>query len=119
MTRNVLRACIGCIALSCVLHADPLWVGTYNGPYDDYDEVHAIGADDSGNVIVSGRSGLSEDDDEFVTIKYRPDGSTAWLRSFNPGSGLDGATALAVDRTGNVIATGYVGGPSSQHGDWV
>ncbi|MBM3323135.1 hypothetical protein FJY69_06635, partial [candidate division WOR-3 bacterium] len=44
---------------------------------------------------------------------------TAWLRSFNPGSGLDGATALAVDRTGNVIATGYVGGPSSQHGDWV
>jgi hypothetical protein len=75
--------------------------------------------DDSGNVIVSGRSAVSSSDDEFVTIKYRPDGDTAWLRRFNPGSGLDGATALAVDRSGNVIVTGYLGGPTSQYGDWV
>lgn len=107
------------LAMLSLASADPLWVGTYNGPYDDYDEVHAIGVDDSGNVIVSGRSGLSEDDDEFVTIKYRPDGSTAWLRRFNPGSGLDGATALAVDRSGNVVVTGYLGGRTSQYGDWV
>ncbi|MEO0079345.1 MAG: SBBP repeat-containing protein, partial [candidate division WOR-3 bacterium] len=107
-----------CLVISPVI-ADPLWVRTYNGPYDDFDEVHAIGVDDSGNVIVSGRSGLSRYDDEFVTIKYRPNGDTAWLRHFNPGSGLDGATALAVDRTGNVIVTGYLGGSTSEYGDWV
>jgi len=119
MTRNVLRACIGCIALSCVLHADPLWSGTYNGPYNSYDEVHAIGTDDSGNVIVSGFSELGQYDAEFVTIKYHPNGDTTWLRHFNPGSGLDGATALAVDRSGNIVVTGYLGGPSSEYGDWV
>ncbi|MBM3330580.1 hypothetical protein FJY68_01855 [candidate division WOR-3 bacterium] len=118
MTWNVLRACIGCVALSCVLHADPLWSGTYNGPYNSYDEVYAIGVDDSGNVIVSGFSELSANDAEFVTIKYKPSGDTAWLRHFNPGSGCDGGTALAVDRSGNVIITGYLGSSTSQYGEW-
>ncbi len=99
--------------------ADPLWVRTYNGPFDDYDELRAIGVDDSGNVIVSGKSCASDNDDEFVTIKYRPNGDTVWLRRFNPGSGLDGATALAVDRSGNIIVTGYQGDASSEFGDWV
>ncbi|MEO0081994.1 MAG: SBBP repeat-containing protein [candidate division WOR-3 bacterium] len=105
--------------LGWLAFADPLWVRTYNGPYNDFDEIHAIGVDDSGNVIVSGFSGLSRYDDEFVTIKYRPNGDTAWLRHFNPGSGLDGATALAVDRAGNIIVTGYLGGSTSEYGDWV
>lgn len=98
--------------------ADPLWVRTYNGPFDYYDEVHALGVDDSGNAVASGQSYVTADDEEFVTIKYLPDGDTAWLRRFNPGSGLDGATALAVDRSGNVIVTGYIGDRSSEYGDW-
>lgn len=110
------------LATSCLLvfaWADPLWVRTYNGPYNYFDEARAIGVDDSGNVIVSGHSGVSRDDAEFVTIKYRPNGDTAWLRHFNPGSGRDGATALAVDRSGNIIITGYLGDPTSEYGDWV
>ncbi|MBN2465517.1 SBBP repeat-containing protein [candidate division WOR-3 bacterium] len=98
--------------------ADPLWFRAYNGPDSAYDEVHAIGIDDSGNVIVSGYSTVADDDDEFVTIKYHPDGEMVWLRRFNPGAGLDGATALAVDRSGNVVVTGYLGGTTSQYGDW-
>jgi len=109
---------IGVLAAGTPAHADPLWSRTYNGPYDSYDEVHAIGTDDSGNVVVSGFSELSGTDAEFVTIKYRPDGDTAWLRHFNPGSGLDGATALAVDHSGGVIVTGYLGGPTSEYGAW-
>jgi hypothetical protein len=117
-----MRLCILVFAactLTSLVVADPLWVRTYNGPDSTYDEVHAIGVDDSGCVIVSGYSSVSGNDEEFVTIKYRPDGDTAWLRHFNAGSGLDGATALAVDRSGNVIVTGYGGGASSQYGDWV
>ncbi len=105
--------------LSSLAVAAPLWVGTYNGPYDSYDEVHTIGTDDSGNVIVSGFSELSGSDAEFATIKYKSNGDTAWLRHCDPGSGLDGATALAVDRSGNIIVTGYRGGPTSECGDWV
>uniref|UniRef100_A0A7C4CC02 Bulb-type lectin domain-containing protein n=1 Tax=candidate division WOR-3 bacterium TaxID=2052148 RepID=A0A7C4CC02_UNCW3 len=109
---------LGSMLLAGVSRAEPVWVRTYNGPDSSYDEVHAIGTDDSGCVIVSGYSSLSGSDNEFVTIKYRPDGSTAWLRHFNPGAGLDGATALAVDLTGSVVATGYRGDPTSQYGDW-
>jgi len=100
-------------------YADPLWVRTYNGPDSTNDEVRAIGTDDSGNVIVSGFSTVSYHDEEFVTIKYRPNGDTVWLRHFNPGSGCDGATALAVDRLGNVVVTGYIGDATSEYGDWV
>jgi hypothetical protein len=107
------------LAVLSVAWADPHWIATYNGPYDDDDEVQAIGADDSGNVVVSGFSTLGPTDEEFVTVKYRPGGDTVWLRHFNPSSGLDGACALAVDRSGNVIVTGYLGGSTSRRGDWV
>ena len=106
----------GC--LLTVVSADPLWVRTYGNPYGAFDEVHAIGADDSGDVVVSGFSQISSTDQEFVTIKYKPNGDTAWVRHFNPGNGRDGATALAVDRSGNVIVTGYTGDASSSYGPW-
>lgn len=115
----VLFVSIGVLAAGTPAHADPLWSRTYNGPYNSYDEVHAIGVDDSGNVVVSGFSAVSQNEEEFVTIKYKPNGDTAWLRHFNPGSGRDGATALAVDRSGKVIVTGYLGGSTSAYGDWV
>ena len=101
-----------------VVSADPLWVRTYGNPYGAFDEVHAIGADDSGNVVISGFSELSSTDAEFVTIKYKPNGDTAWLRHLNPGNGQNGATALAIDHQGNVIVTGYLGDPTSQYGAW-
>ena len=104
-------------ALSAV-SAGPLWVRTYGNPYGAFDEVHAIGVDDSGNVVVSGFSELSSSDAEFVTIKYKPNGDAAWLRHFNPVNGQNGATALAIDRQGNVIVTGYQGDPSSAYGSW-
>jgi hypothetical protein len=114
-TRILLLAVAGLLS---ALSADPLWVKTYGDPYNSFDEVHAIGVDDSGNAVVSGFSELSQTDEEFVIIKYRPDGSTAWLRHFNPGSGRDGANALAVDRSGNVIVTGHIGDQSAAYGDW-
>ncbi|HTW91928.1 MAG TPA: hypothetical protein VMH22_09490 [bacterium] len=106
------------LAVLSALWAAPLWQRTYNGQSNRDDEVHAIGTDDSGNVVVSGFSDLSSTDAEFVTIKYKPNGDTAWLRHFNPGNGLDGATSLAIDRRGNVIVDGYIGGSTSGYGDW-
>jgi hypothetical protein len=69
-------AVICLLAMLSLASADPLWATTYNGPYNSYDEVHAIGVDSSGNVVVSGFSELSRNDEEFVTIKYRPSART-------------------------------------------
>lgn len=46
-------------------------------------------------------------DYDYVTLKYYPNGDTAWVRRYNgPGNAFDAASALAVDDSGNVYVTG-------------
>jgi len=86
-----------------------LWVQRYNGPGDSGDQAYAIAVDDSGNVYITGASegdGLSYD---YATIKYYPDGDTAWIRRYNgPGNGHDVALAIALDSSRNTYVTGYI-----------
>jgi len=85
------------------------WVRRYRP--GDYDDAYAIAVDDSGNVYVTGASwGSTETRDDYATIKYKPNGDTAWVRRYNgPASYYDEARAIAVDGSGNVYVTGYVG----------
>lgn len=89
---------------------DTVWVRTYAGPgapenNDDY--ALALAVDDAGNAYVTGHSPGSGTSDDIVTIKYYPDGDTAWIRRYNgPGNDVDVARAIAVDGTGNVYVTG-------------
>ena len=89
-------------------NGDTVWARTYNGPGDIDDRACAIAVDGSGNIYVTGRSvgyGTSYD---YATIKYYPNGDTAWVRRYN-GSGetKDEAHAVAVDASGNVYVRGY------------
>jgi hypothetical protein len=64
--------------------------------------------DGSGNVYVIGVSGGGGTLDDYATIKYYPDGDTAWVRRYNgPASGNDQASAIVVDASNNVYVTGY------------
>ena len=82
------------------------WVQRFNGPANGADQATAIAVDESGNVYVTGWSTGIGTGPDITTIKYDKDGNTKWVRWFS-GSGDDRATAIAVDKNGNVYVTGF------------
>jgi hypothetical protein len=90
-------------------NGDTAWARTYNGPGDNQDQAFAIAVDDSGNVYVTGFSMGTSTNSDYATIKYLPDGDTAWVRRYNgSGNGDDIAYGIVVDDSGNVYVTGWV-----------
>jgi len=89
-------------------NGDTAWVGRYNGLANHDDRASAIAVDGSGNVYVTGFSEGSGTDYDYATIRYYPDGHTAWVRRYNgPGNYVDYSSAIAVDGSNNVYVTGY------------
>jgi hypothetical protein len=87
---------------------DTAWVKRYNGPIDSTDVAKAIVIDDSDYVIVTGESYGNGANLDVATIKYSFNGETSWIRRYNgPANGDDGANAIAVDGSGNIIVVGY------------
>jgi len=87
-------------------NGDTAWVRRYNGPGNGTDDGDAIAVDDSGNVYVTGVSSGGGTFHDYATIKYHPDGDTAWVRRYEgPKKSLD-APAIAVDGYGNIYVTG-------------
>ena len=71
-------------------------------------EVNAIAVDKSGNVYVAGRSNSA-----FITVKYNSAGQQEWSSGYSEFGDSQGiATALAVDRRGEVYVTGMYEGLS-------
>ena len=83
------------------------WVVEYDGGGDGSAEAKAIAVDVSGNIFVIGESsGLNEEAD-YVTIKYSPDGVEEWVMRYDgPSSQWDFVRAIALDDLGNVYVTG-------------
>jgi hypothetical protein len=90
-------------------NGDTAWVRRYNRAGDTSDRPCALVVDDSGNVFVTGESshGAGYGGYEYATIGYNSSGNLLWTRVYN---GLenhyDGASAIAVDKRGNVYVTG-------------
>lgn len=90
------------------------WVSRYNGPANLRESAFSIAVDDSGNVYVSGNSYNTITLYDLIVIKYNSSGVEQWVRKYNgPGNSQDGATALAIDNTGNIVVTGYSYGSGS------
>lgn len=86
---------------------DTAWVRRYNGPGNGDDKAVAIAVDSSGNVYVAGASFGGTTGFDYYTIKYLPNGDTAWVRRYNgPANDTDLARAMVLDEEGNVYVTG-------------
>ena len=85
-----------------------LWVRRYDGPGNGSDQADALVLDSDGNLYVTGWSVVNGGGADYNTIKYAANGDTFWVRRYTgPGNfHEDGASALAVDASGNVYVTG-------------
>jgi len=83
------------------------WVARYDY-VNSHDEPSAVAVDRSGNVYVTGmsRDGFTH----YATVKYNAAGVMQWVRRYTGvPSSENWATALVVDRAGNVYVTGSSG----------
>jgi hypothetical protein len=89
-------------------NGDTAWVRRYNGQRGGRDEPSAIAVDGYNNVYVTGFTFDTVTHNDYATIKYYPNGDSAWVRKYNgPGDSTDEGSAIAVDDSGNVYVTGY------------
>jgi uncharacterized delta-60 repeat protein len=83
------------------------WVAIYNGPDNDFDVAQAIAVDCGGNVYVTGKSAGANTNLDYLTIKYNSSGAEEWASRYDGGANAeDGATAIAIDNSGNIYVTG-------------
>ncbi|MGB2697945.1 MAG: SBBP repeat-containing protein [Candidatus Zixiibacteriota bacterium] len=76
-----------------------LWIGLWGGV--------DLAIDAEENVYVGGKISVDDTSSDYVTVKYFPNGDTAWVRKYNgSGNGWDEITALALDSIGNICITG-------------
>jgi uncharacterized delta-60 repeat protein len=96
----------------CLAQVSEEWVRRFDGDPNTPDAAFALAVDTRGNVYVTGWSTGSGTGNDFfardyATIKYDKHGRQQWVARYNgPGSGFDGAVAVAVDAWGNVYVTG-------------
>jgi uncharacterized delta-60 repeat protein len=83
------------------------WVARYNSPANDADIPVAVEVTNNGDVFVTGYSYDPMSSNDYLTVKFTPDGATAWSARFNSlDFNDDFATSLTVDPSENVYVTG-------------
>lgn len=96
-----------CLTIKYMPNGGIDWVSRYNGPADLSDAGYAIAVDNAGNAYVAGITLGTTSSADWLTIKYLPNGDTAWVRRENGwGNGNDMPNDLAVGRAGDVFVTG-------------
>jgi uncharacterized delta-60 repeat protein len=87
-----------------------VWEKFYDGPDNNRDIGRAIAVDADGNVFVTGES-YGAGNYDLLTLAFDSTGTLIWDHRYDgPANGTDGATAIAVDTSGNVYVTGYSDG---------
>lgn len=99
-----------CITLKYNSSGNLLWERRYNGIGNEVDLIRDAVLDDSNNIYVTGETyeGSTGGTFNWLTIKYKPNGDTAWKRIFSgPYGNSDVPFAIAKDKQNNIYVTGY------------
>ncbi len=84
-----------------------LWSARYDGPAHATDVATSIAIDSLSNIIVCGGSATLGTDQDYITLKYSPDGDLLWeARTGNAGFPLESIRAVVVEDNGDVTVTG-------------
>lgn len=91
-----------------------LWARRFDGAGHGDDKPAAIAIDRTGCYVVTGEStGSAGTGDDFLTLKYSPEGKVIWQVRLD-GSGLtDSASAMVLDTEGAILVTGKSVGTQS------
>ncbi len=83
------------------------WAAQYNDGDNSYDYATGLAVNASGDVYVTGYSGIGNMHNHYTTVKYNMSGTQMWVARYSaPGDSDDYATAVQVDRLDNVYVTG-------------
>ncbi len=93
-----------------------LWVRRYNGPQNNTDLAFSLAVDDSGKVYVTGCSDCYTKACDYTTICYSAPGDSTWVKRYNgTGDSTDIASAIAIDKNGNLYLAGTSIGSGSSY----
>ena len=81
------------------------WSASYDGGAGADDSAVSVSVSAQGDIYVGGTSPSASGNQDYLLIKYSPDGDTLWTRRYDNGSG-DKLAEVATDIFGNVIVTG-------------
>lgn len=85
---------------------DSIWSRIYDGGVI-FTILAGMEIDENCNIYISGYSNNISVNIDYFTIKYLPNGDTAWIRIFNaPGNEKDYTRAMAIDDESNIYVTG-------------
>jgi uncharacterized delta-60 repeat protein len=82
-----------------------LWTRRLDRGNPDYP--YALALDDSGNVYLTGMTGLGTSNSDYLTVKYSASGEERWIQTVDgEGHRTDYGRGIATDLDGNVVVTG-------------
>ncbi len=97
---------------------DTAWTNRWTSSGAESDWGYAIVLGEEGHVYVTGKTNNPSTNDDWTTIKYKPNGDTAWVRNFvGAGSANERANAITIGPSGKLYLTGYT--MSSSAGDYL
>ena len=94
-----------CLLLKYDAAGNLVWIRRVNGNPGDYSYGRSIAVSRTGDVFVAGEIYHPSSQNDFLILKYDPDGNELWSREVEYAA-IDVAHKVAIDDSDNVIVTG-------------